>query len=112
MGLVKNVFFLFVLFFLIFSLVKNVFEYQKNIQFYNNYKSALEGEQKKNITLKTQKMQQTSAYEVEKTIRNKLGLLRPGEVSIIIPPLSPSPLPPTPLPIPVYKQWWSVFFSQ
>ena len=80
------------------------------MQFYKGYKEAAEAEKKRNIQLKTQKLQKTSIREVEKTIRNKLGLLQPSEIAVIIPPPSPSPTPAITPQIPVYKQWLSVFF--
>mgnify|MGYP001579196851 FL=1 len=80
------------------------------MQFYKNYKETAEAEKKRNIQLKTQKLQKTSVREVEKTIRNKLGLLQPSEIAVIIPPPSPSPTPAITPQIPVYKQWWNVFF--
>jgi len=80
------------------------------MQFYKGYKEAAEAEKKRNIQLKTQKLQKTSIREVEKTIRNKLGLLQPSEIAVIIPLPSPSPTPAITPQIPVYKQWLSVFF--
>lgn len=112
MGSVKKLFLLLVLFFLIFSLLKNFFEYRKNFQFYNNYKTGLDEQKKRNLELQTRRLQKTSLSEIEKTIRNKLGLLKPGEVSIIIPLPSPSSTPAITPPLPVYKQWWNVFFKE
>ena len=97
--------------FLVFSLIKNFSGYRKNMQFYKDYKERAEEEKRKNIKLKTQKLQKTSIREVEKTIRNKLGLLLPGEIEVIIPPPSPSPTPAIIPPIPVYQQWWNIFFK-
>ncbi|MEK7079399.1 MAG: septum formation initiator family protein [Patescibacteria group bacterium] len=110
MRIIRSVFFIILFIFLAFSLIKNFSEYQKNMQFYKNYKETAEAEKKRNIQLKTQKLQKTSVREVEKTIRNKLGLLQPSEIAVIIPPPSPSPTPAITPQIPVYKQWWNVFF--
>lgn len=98
--------------FLFTSLTRSYFEYQKNIRFYQSYKESYEKEKKKNITLKTEVLKQGDFYEIEKTIRNKLNLLKENEVALIIPEPSPTTTPIiTPI-IPVYKQWWGLFFSR
>jgi len=93
------------------SLYKNLTGFRKNLSFYKSYKEEVASEEKKNIALKTQKLRKTSVYEVEKTIRNKLGLLRPDEIAIIIPLPSPSPTPIITPALPVYRQWLNVFFQ-
>jgi len=110
MGHIKRLFLLILLVFLVFSLLKNGFEYQRNMQFYKGYKEDLNAQVKKNLQLKTERLQKTSMGEVEKTIRNKLGLLRPGEVSVIIPLPTPSPTPIAQAPRAVYQQWLNTFF--
>ena len=106
----KIVFSLFIIF-LFTSLTRSYFEYQKNIKFYKSYQESYEKEKKKNITLKTEVLKQGDKYEIEKTIRNKLNLLKENEVALIIPEPSPTPTPIiTPI-IPVYGQWWNVFFK-
>lgn len=110
MRIIRGFFFAILFIFLAFSLVKNISEYRRNLQFYKGYKEAAEAEKKRNIELKTKKVQKTSMREIEKTIRNKLGLLQPQEIAVIIPAPSPSPTPAITPQIPVYKQWWNVFF--
>jgi hypothetical protein len=97
--------------FLFTSLTRSYFEYQKNIMFYKSYRESYENEKKKNITLKTEVLKQGDPYEIEKTIRNKLNLLKENEVALIIPEPSPTPTPIITPSVPVYKQWWNVFFK-
>jgi cell division protein FtsB len=104
----KIVFFLLVVF-LFSSLTKNVFDYQKNIGFYQGYKSDYEKEKKKNTELKTQYVKINDLNEQEKIIRNDLNLLKPGEVAVLLPNQSTSQPTPTPTPLPNYLQWWQTF---
>ena len=103
--------FLFFLFIasLFFSLIKNIFDFRKTLNFYDGYKNAYEKEQKKNITLQTQILKNRDPYEIEKIIRNKLNLARPDEISLILPTPSPFPKKPPPAPVPIYLQWWNIF---
>lgn len=84
--------------------------YRKNMEFYKSYKENVKLETKRNTELKTQKLLKTSMREVEKTIRNKLGLLKPNEIAVIIPLPTPSPTPVVTPIRPVYMQWWDTFF--
>jgi cell division protein FtsB len=102
----------FICFFLLVSLIKNVNEYQKNVQFYENYKKDYETEKKENNMLRMQAIKQSDPNEIEKTIRNKLNLIKPNEVAIIVPTPTVLPTTPTPTPEPVYRQWADVFFSR
>lgn len=102
--------FLFILFiFLLSSLVRNLFGFRRNLAFYESYKTENNKELQKNALLKTQKLRKTDLNEIEKTIRNKLGLLRENEVAIIIPLPSPTPRPSPYISPPVYLQWVRVF---
>lgn len=102
---------LYVLFvFLLFSLIKNLFDYQKNLRFYEGMKQDLREEKKTNITLKTQILRNRDPQELEKTIRNKLNLLKESEMTIIISTPTPAPRAVTPTPPPVYKQWLNLLF--
>lgn len=105
----KIVFFLLALFFLS-SLSKNLLDYRKKIAFYEDFKKDYEKEKKRNIELKTQVLKKSDPSEIEKTIRNKLNLLKPDEVAIILKQPTPTPLVITPTPLPNYLQWWKVFF--
>ncbi|MEN9327953.1 MAG: hypothetical protein RI947_761 [Candidatus Parcubacteria bacterium] len=97
--------------FFVYALTRNFVEYKKNVLFYENYKKEYEKEKKNNTVLKTQLLKNSDPHEVEKTIRNKLNLLKSGEVSVIIPLPSPTPIITTPTPAPVYEQWWDSFFK-
>ena len=109
MKLIKKVFFLLVLVFFFFSLTKSYFDFRKNSQFYQGYKDNYEKEKKRNLELKTTFLKKNSFYEIEKAIRNKLNLLRPGEVAVIIPNPAISPTPSPTSPPPVYQQWLNIF---
>lgn len=50
-------------------------------------------------------------YELERTIRNRLNLTKPGEVMIIVPHPTVKPVSPTPTPLPVYQQWVKTLFK-
>ena len=105
----KVVLFLIVLFFFS-SLTKNLLDYWKKLSFYEDYRREYENEKKRNIELKTQLLKKSDTNEIEKTIRNKLNLLKPDEVAIILRQPSPTPVVITPTPLPNYLQWWKVFF--
>ncbi len=105
----KIVFFLLLLFFFS-SLTKNLFDYQSKVSFYQSYQDDYEKEKKKNTELKTKLLKESDSYEIEKTIRNKLNLLRPDETAIILPQPTPTAVIITPTPLPNYLQWKEVFF--
>lgn len=105
----KIVFFLLLLFFFS-SLTKNLFDYKSKLSFYQSYLKDYEKEKKRNVELKTQLLKKSDPNEIEKTIRNKLNLLKPDEVALMLPQLTPTPVLITPTPLPNYLQWWKVFF--
>ncbi len=84
-------------------------DYRKKYEFYQGYKQDYEKEKKNNTTLKTGIRKQDSQTELEKTIRNQLDLLKPNEVSIMIPTPTPSPIIVTPTPAPNWQQWINLF---
>lgn len=96
--------------FILFSFVKNIFDYQKSLSFYQNSKSDFEKEKKQNIELKTWALKNSDSFEKEKIIRNKLNLSKGDEVSLIIPKPTSVPVKITPTATPVYMQWWKTFF--
>ncbi len=106
----KRIFIFVILIFLFFSLTKNIFDYKKTIEFYNSFKKDFETESKRKISLKTQILKSKDPYEIEKIIRNKLGLLRKDEIAIIIPNPTPTPKTQKPKQIPTYKQWIETLF--
>lgn len=102
--------FVFILaFFLLYSLVKNVINYQEKIQFYQSFKNDYLKEKKGNTELKTKVLKNKDLSQVEKTIRNKLNLLKPDEIALMLPAPSPTPQIFIPTPIPNWLQWWEVF---
>lgn len=111
MKIVRRGVVLIIFIFLTYSLIKNVSEFRKNIQFYDNYQNQLKDAEQTKARLMTQKTLKTSPRAIEKTIRNQLNLLRENEVAVIVPPPSPTPTPIITPAVPVYRQWWNAFFS-
>lgn len=99
------------LFFLFTSLIKNFYEYRKNYNFYESYKNNYEKAKKENSELKTEIVKQNDPAELEKTIRNKLDLVKPNETAVIVPLPTPTPIIITPTPLPPYQQWFHLFFQ-
>ncbi len=111
MTLVKKIVIGLLLIFLFSSLTKNIFNYQKKLQFHEDYKQEFEKEKKRNIALKTDVLKKSDPNEVEKTIRNRLNLAQPNETVIILSQPTPTPLLITPTPLPNWHQWWKTFFK-
>ncbi len=111
MRMLKRGLLLLLFLFLISSLTRNLFEYKKNYSFYEDYKKEYEDARQKNTKLKTQILKKNDPNEIEKVIRNKLNLLRPNEIAVILPPPTPTPIVTTPTPLPVYQQWLETFFK-
>ncbi|MBI2641722.1 septum formation initiator family protein [Candidatus Roizmanbacteria bacterium] len=110
MLLLKRIIYFLLILFLFSSLTKNLFDYRKKVQFYQEFKKEYEDERQKNRELKTAILKKSDLNEIEKTIRNKLNLLKPDEVAILLPQLTPTPMIITPTPLPNYRQWLDVFF--
>lgn len=111
MGIIRKGVVAIIFLFLTWSLIKNLSEFRKNLQFYDNYQAQLQQAKQENARLMTQKTLKSSPHEVEKTIRNQLNLLKENEIAVIVPPPSPTPTPLVTPPVPVYRQWWNTFFS-
>lgn len=107
----RKIVFLIVLFFLTVSFIRNVFDYQRNISFYDQTKTNFEKAITNNKELKLRKQASSSPFEVEKNLRNKQNLLRKNEIMVIIPSPSPTPMPNIRPPEPPYKQWVRLFFQ-
>ncbi len=97
--------------FIIISLIKNIIDYRNKYNFYLGYKQDFEEETKKNIEYKTEYLKKTDPKELEKTIRNRLNLSKPGEMVVIIPQLTPTPTVITPTPAPNWQQWTNLYFK-
>lgn len=95
--------------FILTALTKNIFEYRKNLQFYNDYKSEYEIEKKRNNKLKTALVKSNDYFEFEKNIRDRLNLHQKNESIIIIPNPTPTIFVPSPTVIPNLKKWLNVF---
>lgn len=106
----KQIIFAIIVIFLFFSLTKNVFDYRKTLDFYQGFRRDYEEEKKKNVTLRTDVLKNRDQSQIEKTIRNKLNLLKPGEIAVIIPEPIPTPVAIRPTPAPVFMQWFNAFF--
>ncbi|MBI3366808.1 septum formation initiator family protein [Candidatus Roizmanbacteria bacterium] len=111
MKIVRNIIIIIFVVFLFSSLIRNLFDYRNKLQFYEDYKKENEKEKQQNTALKTEVLKKTSQSELEKTIRNKLNLLRPDEVAVMLPSPTPTPYVPTPTPLPNWLQWWKLFFK-
>lgn len=107
---IKRVFIIIIFIFLFFSLTKNLFDFRKTITFYDSFKYDYEKEKKRKIELKTNILKSKDIYEIEKILRNKLGLLKEGEIAVIIPNPTPTPEQKKPPVKPVYQQWIEALF--
>ena len=107
----RKIVFIFVLFFLVISLVRNVADYQRNISFYDQTKNNFDKALLENKELKVHKQEGSSPFEVEKNLRNKQNLLRDNEIIVIIPSPSPTLAPFVRPPEPPVRQWMRLFFS-
>ena len=67
------------------SLVRNSTTILNNIPFYYQLKADYEKENKRNNELKLNAVKSKDPYEVEKLLRNKLGLIKTTEQVIVIP---------------------------
>ena len=110
MGFLKNIFLVFLVIFLSSSLIRNIFDYQKKIDFYKKYQTELSQEKKKKLSLQTEVLKKTDPYELEKTIRDKLNLSKPDELSVLIPQPTPAPTKITPTPLANWQQWKNLFW--
>ncbi len=111
MNALKNLFIILGVSLIFFSLIKNIFDYQKKLLFFQEFKNQAKKEQDKNRTLKTEILKSGDINNIEKTIRDKLNLSKKGEEVIILVRPTPTPVVVIPTPAPVWRQWWSVFFS-
>ncbi len=111
MKLIKKTIILLLLLFLFSSLLRNILGYRDKIQFHQVFKNEYEKEKKQNTSLQTQILREKSYSELEKTIRNKLNLLRSDEIAVTIPTPTPEAPSITPTLAPNWVQWKNVFFS-
>ncbi len=95
--------------FLVFALSKNIVDYRRNIRLHDTLKAEYEEKKKENIKLKTNVRRYNDPDELEKTIRNKLNLVKEGETAVIIAKPTPAPAVSRPAPQEPYEQWLAVF---
>ena len=107
---IKRIFVAIILTFLFFSLSKNLFDYKKTINFYESFKQDYEKQKKRKIELKTNILKSKDPYEIEKILRNKLNLLKEGEIAVIIPNPTSTPKQAKTPERPVYQQWIDALF--
>ena len=107
----KRVILLFLALFFLSSLTRNLFEYHRNLQFYNDTKADFEKEKAKNNALKSELVKNNDPVQIEQTIRNKLNLLKKDEVAVLLPEPTATPVVITPTTQPAYKQWQHLFFQ-
>lgn len=97
--------------FLFSALTKNIFDYRNTVAFYESFKKDYEELAHQNQELKTRLLKSRDNFEVEKTIRNKLNMVKDGEIAVMIDVPTPTPSP-TPAPdSPPYAQWYALFFG-
>ena len=104
----RIILFILALFFLS-ALSKNIFEYRKNVQFFNQFKDEYEEKKKENIELKTMLVKSNDIHEFEKSVRNKLNYHKEDEYILVIPEPSPTTSLPTPTPVPNSYLWLELF---
>lgn len=97
--------------FLFFSLTKTIFDYRNTLTFFRAYETDYQTVKHNNIALQTRILRASDQNELEKTIRNKLNLLKKNEIAVIVPLPTPTTFVPTPTPAPSYVQWGDTFFS-
>ena len=108
---IKNLLGYAIIVFLIFSLTKNISDYQQTVRLYEGYKEEYEQVQKRHIQLKTEIIKSRDQYEQEKIMRNELGLQKPGETTIIVPRPTAAPPTPTPTPAAIYIRWYKQYIE-
>jgi cell division protein FtsB len=108
--LIKKAVIFFFIIFLIYYFSQNILDYKKKFNFYENYKKDYQDELEKNKKLKSEILKNQDYYTIEKNIRQKLNLLRPNEIAIILPQTTPTPSPAPKIEKPVCQQWIELFF--
>lgn len=95
---------------LIYSLSRSIFNYKKKFSFFEDYQKERHKELEKNKKLKSDILKNQDYYTVEKNIRQKLNLLKPGEIAIILPKITPTPSPTPLIKKWPYQQWVELFW--
>lgn len=111
MGKLKKILYAIIVLFLFFSLTKNIFDYKNALTFYKGYQKDYEKEKKDNATFRTHILKYKDPHELEKTIRNKLNMLKQDEIAVILPKPTPVRTGPPPTSAPVYRQWLTLLLG-
>lgn len=109
MPTIRNIIFFILTFFLVVSLSKNILDYKQKMQFFNTYQKELNDEKERNKKLQNEIVKSKDLETREKYIRNKLNLLKNGEVMLIL-PITPTPIV-TPTPLKANWQKWMDLFK-
>lgn len=99
-----------------FGLARNLYGIYQNSQLQTQAVKKLEALRAENTRLQAEKDQATQPNFIEQEARNRLGLVRPGEVVVILPSqkaATPSAGSTSEAPAnrPIWKQWLSLFFG-
>lgn len=97
--------------YLIFSLTKSILEFKKSDQTVVDYEKELEIEVKKNQELKKRLADVKKPEFIEREAREKLGMGRPGESILIMPPITITPVKKQEArELENWEKWWRLFF--
>lgn len=98
-----------------FSLIRNLYNSYQNYQILASTQSKLTKLQQENADLKTNLSQVNDPSYIEREARERLGLVKPGEVVVILPPPGSAEATQATtsanLPRPVWRQWLGLFFG-
>jgi cell division protein DivIC len=98
-----------------FGLAQNLYNSYQNSQLLQNAREKLERLRIENSTLKESVKEAENPNFIEKEARERLGLVKPGEVVVILPEKSSTSAAVSTtandLQRPIWKQWWGLFFG-
>lgn len=106
----KKIVFLIGAFGLIYSLGRSIFDYHDKLNFYKAYQDQYNQALQKRLKLKSEIAKAADYYVVERSIREKLNLLQPDEMTIILPQPTVNPTPMPEVKKPALKQWVELFW--
>lgn len=99
-------------FFLLSVLTKNIWDYKNKISFYQQYQKDYQEELIRNKELKSEVLKSQDRYFLEKEIRKKLNLIRPNEITVIIPKKELIITPTLSVTKPIKSRWLELFFDK
>lgn len=108
----KKLVLFFLFFFIVFSLTRNIFDYKNKIAFFQQLKSEFINEKEKNKKLKAELAKTNDYYYLEKNIREKLNLVKPNEIVVILPKIQPQKVKnKKTIRKPIFAQWLELFLD-